>query len=275
MPVQEGQPNSRHIRPIPGINCLSYAIIIFAFGTSLLGTVAIVSKTRIAYLGDPIWTGVLNISFLLMTILSTIASIQLSVFSIFAITHEFNIQCFPYPGSSSSYYSSDVVNTDTFCFPQWTRVFLDVAITVCACIVLILNIISFCLTTYGTCTCCRGCCNDASSPTTASNTGQWMQLRDEHVTQETATATSIPTQCHNPVQPNSPLFMVVTPNGSPQSTNQIPQPVYIMQPATNINPPQPQVYVVSNYQQAQQSAQQPTHGLSSEVINQQIISPTL
>ncbi|XP_072026255.1 uncharacterized protein [Amphiura filiformis] len=253
VPMQANKP--RNVRPVPGIKGLSIATIVLASLTFLLGVTAAAVKARMAFLGNPIWSSLLNISFLVMVILSAVSSFQLFVLIICAAFEDPHYHCQPLPDYEWSYYYHD-----GYCTPQWTRLLVDITIILCALTVGVLNVISFSMTIYGTFNCCYTCCQDSTS-TAAYNTNTWIPFCDGNL-QQTMMAT--PIQQHpNPYQYTR---MIVTPAvGQPQPSNQNPQPVYIMQPTTNISPPQPQRYAVSNYQPAQ-----PPPDPSSAITNQEV-----
>ncbi|XP_072026294.1 uncharacterized protein [Amphiura filiformis] len=280
-PMIPAERNPSSVRPIPGIKCLSIATIVFAAGTIILGIAVAALKATWSYIGDPIWTGLLfmlpcgilgifvhkrvnlrlNILFVVMSILSSIASFQLFCVTTMVVTPRDarydGYSCEPFPDDWESY-----------CTPALVRMFVvDIPISLCVLPVLVLNIISFSLTIYGTFPCCYNCFNTSPQMPVA-NTNPRLQVSGEYITQAMGTHATLSQGTVYPILPNSHQYMVVAPvRASHPSSNQIQQPVYIMQPATNINPSQPQH--LSNYQQPQP---QPPQGAFSGVINQQVPS---
>ncbi|XP_072026293.1 uncharacterized protein [Amphiura filiformis] len=124
-PLIPAERNPSSIRPIPGIKCLSIATIIVAIVLILLGGIAAGVKAWMSWMGDPILIGLfsvfacgilglnvhksrgkfcLNVSFLVMSILSAIASLQLIVVATLACSGDFTSEydewdsCSPVPG---------------------------------------------------------------------------------------------------------------------------------------------------------------------------------
>ncbi len=57
MPVQQGVPSQ--FRPVPRVKCLSISIVVIGVLTILLGIIDVILRGHLAYVGSPIWSGLL------------------------------------------------------------------------------------------------------------------------------------------------------------------------------------------------------------------------